>query len=162
MRWLGAEFSGCLTRRAADTVMTFVRRHPMHLLLVLISLSAIQPSSQARPWENDPVTADAPAAVVWARQTTDGDRFWIRRDELEQSGKWLSLWLHGDHRLNGTVKYRSSLWRISFSCSGTYHVVASSTFDASGRQVSSWDGFGQSIHVRPGTIYQDIEKQFCP
>lgn len=116
------------------------------------------------PWENDPiVTGESVASIVWARQTVEGDRYWVKADEVEpHSGKLVSLWMHGDHHLNKTVKYRSSLWRMNFWCDGTFQVVATSKFDAAGRQLSSWDGIGQTIHIRPGTIYQDIEKWFCP
>jgi hypothetical protein len=127
------------------------------VMLVLAALLAVQ---QANPF--DAFNPQPGPTVVWSSQTVDGDRFWIESDEVERARWGTAVWMHGEHHLNRAVKYRTSLWRIQFFCDGTYQVVASSTFDAAGHQISSWDGVSVTTHIRPGTIYQEIEKQFCP
>jgi hypothetical protein len=100
--------------------------------------------------------------VVWARQTSDHDRYWIMRHELRYEGSGsVVVWMHGDHRSNPSVNYRTSLWRIRFACDGTMQLTAVTTLDARGNQVSSWDGYQSSTYIRPGTIYESIEKGFC-
>lgn len=122
------------------------------MLVPVVALLILQATP---PWERD-----WPSDMAWAQQTTAQDRFWFKAEDLTRgSGAGFTVWLHGEHSRNPNVTYRESLWRFYFDCKGTITLTASTTFDADGRS-KSWDGLNTS-HIRPGTMYQDIEKKFC-
>ena len=124
---------------------------------VILGLAlAVAAQSGQPPWERD-----WPADLAWAVQTDDGDRFWIVESELSGGpAKTFTVWLHGDHRHNKAVPYRTSLWRFLFWCNGTTQLLAYTKRYANGRS-DQWDGSVQAPAIRPGTMYQDIEKKFC-
>lgn len=97
---------------------------------------------------------------IWSSTTTGGTYSVYYRDvEFGVSG-WVTLWLRGDHTNDKTVPYRTSVWRIQLSCHGSVTFLASSTYAANRRQMSSWDGtYTQAI--RPDTMYESLDRQFC-
>lgn len=120
-----------------------------------IALAIAAPIDEA-PWEGD-----WPANLAWAAQTDNGDRFWIVESELSRGpANTFTVWLHGHHNRNNTVKYRTSLWRFHFWCTGSTQLLAYTKRYPDGR-TEQWDGFAQASSIRPGTIYQEIEKKFC-
>ena len=123
------------------------------MLGLIGALLAIQ---TMEPWKQD-----WPAEMLWARVTTNQERFWIRSKDYKPGvSRGFTVWLHGDHSQNSAVSYRSSVWRIYFNCDGTMTLSASTTIDPDGRS-KSWDGY-QNSYIRPGTMYEDIEQKFCP
>lgn len=135
---------------------------PAAALVFVPALSLAQEAAAQgeKPWQSDPIVS---TSVAWSAQTVDGDRFWINADDFERGKSWFAVWLHGEHSHNPSVSYRTSLWRFRFPCNGTVILEAASTFDQSGRRTGTWDSLaGQTSFIRPGTMYQQIEKQFCP
>lgn len=125
----------------------------------LLLLSALLSSAAL----TQPTKAPIPQNAMWAFWMPPGSAYWALEEELgerEPNGS-ISAWMHGFHRDDPTVKYRSSIWKIRFSCRGHMTMVAYSTFGPDGREIESWDGFGNLEAIRPRSMYADLEKVVC-
>lgn len=126
------------------------------LLAIAASAGATSLRAASVPWQQD--WSGNPPKVYF---TTGDGVFWVLDREIEKGNGTVSLWLHGDHRKNVKVKYRTSLWHIVLDCAGGYRIDASTTFDKDGGVLETWDGLGGRTLIRPGTMYQALEKQLC-
>jgi hypothetical protein len=125
--------------------------------LALFAQAASQsppPPPWALPWPDEP--------LAWAGVTADRDQFYVRESEVQKDSisGGVTFWMHGQHSANKSVPYRRSMWRLRLDCQGGMSFLASSTFDAAGKQIQAWDGSDHSA-VRPDTIYQDLQRVLC-
>ena len=101
---------------------------------------------------------------AWHRWGANGDEGWIVVEEMDRSANLaggFTTWVHWDHSKNKSVKYRSTVEKIRFDCKGSYSLLAYTSYMADGSTLHSWDGYGKSTAIRPGTLFQVIEATFC-
>lgn len=123
----------------------------------LASLASEAVHAETKPWERN--WKGSPPAYYF--NTGDGT-FWVYEREIERQGNGsVILWLHGNHRNNRAVRYRTSLWHVRLDCAGGYTHDAFTTFSSTGAVIENWDGLGSRSAIRPGTMYQTLQEQIC-
>lgn len=108
-----------------------------------------------KPWEIE-WGSKTPGQVF----TTSEGVFYYALEDVSREERAVAIWLRGDHRRARLVKYRSSLWRVTFYCDGTYAITASTTYTANGTG-SSWDGYGRPQAIRPDSMYEAMQAELC-
>lgn len=134
----------------------------------MVWAAALALALQANPFDkfDPPWVLPWPENMAWGRLTSDGEQFWVVKGEFKvttpsASQKFVTLWMHGRHRGNADVKHRSSVWRFQFDCNGNVTTLAFDTYDAAGKRLQTWDGYSRASAIRPSSIYEDMERQFC-
>lgn len=97
----------------------------------------------------------------------EGGIYWVMRDDIIANSPLRgekTLWLRSSHRLEKSIPYRTALVRITFNCHGQFGISAYSYYRADGSVYREWDSravFPASNHVRPNTVYADLERYAC-
>lgn len=107
--------------------------------------------------------ADPMANVIWEFRTTTNSYFWVTAKDLTwQSGNEpITVWVRGDHYGDKTVKYRTSIYRMTFDCKGSVRTNAVSKYAADGQSIESWDGYGAAKYIRPDSMAANLQERFC-
>lgn len=108
--------------------------------------------------------APAPDPIIWSFVSAWREPYFIRESEIEYYAaprNGFRAWVHGEHSGNPKVPYRTSLWLIEFNCRGGYTFAASTTYRADGSRYSNWDGSSAYEHIRPNSMYADLQDKLC-
>ncbi len=109
------------------------------------------------------VADDFPGEIVGhslAGKTGSVSTLLLENVEHHKNGAF-TAWIETDHSRDKTVQHRRSWARVYFDCRGSYRTNAATHYDAAGVNIYNWDGYGQSIAVRPGTVYAEFQRRIC-
>lgn len=130
-----------------------VRKAFIALLCAAMAAPAISQDTEADP-------LDKPVWVFFSRTNSV---FWITARDMswDQGPEPLTVWVHGDHRGDSSVRYRKSVQRVSLSCKGSARTTAYTAYNADESIFNTWDGFGNMDYIRPGSMMADLERKMC-
>lgn len=117
-----------------------------------------------RLWRTmDAVNPEVPPEneVVWLLATADGGVHHLVRKDVRREGNNFSVWVNSDHSGDRSVTYRRSLTRFYLYCNGSYRISALTTYMPDGSVNETWDGYGQIVAIRPGTMAESLERAVC-
>lgn len=106
---------------------------------------------------------EAPEANLFYWVGGNGSEYVAYKDEakvLGTSGR-ISVWLRGFHSKDKTVPYRTSHIHVTVTCYGSYEIDAWTTYKANGQVLKDWNGSGYPTRIRPGTMYDALERFLC-
>lgn len=130
-----------------------VRKALVALLCGTLSVSAIAEDAPVDPLDN----------VLWVFRSSAGSVFWVTARDLtwRQDQEPIAVWVRGDHIRDNTVDYRRSIQRLTLNCKGSVRSTAYTSYGPNGAIMRTWDGFGNSEYIRPGTMAASLEEKFC-
>lgn len=126
---------------------------------IALAAAALALPANAQDEPSDPLDK-----TVWLFWSSTRSVFWITARDMtwQQGGEPLTVWIHGDHTNDTSVKYRKSIHRISLDCKGAARTSAFTTYNADNTVSGSWDGYGNTEYIRPGSMMADLERKMCP
>lgn len=85
----------------------------------------------------------------------------VELKDVKRSLGTVTAWIKSEHSNDKSVEYRQSVRRVYFDCNGNYRVTAITNYDANGKILFNWDGYGTMGAIRPDTVFESFESRLC-